>query len=385
MATQHQAPEELVERVQDLLGSLDEIADPVAQARVQELVGAVLELYGAGLERILGVIADAGEGAIHIRKALLDDGIVASLLLIHGLYPVPLEERVTEAIESVRPFLASHGGGVEILSIEDGVARLRLQGSCNGCPASASTLEHALKEAIEEAGPDLLSLEVEGALGPGSKGAKTGGLGKVSGTGPLPSTLAAGLGRLARPEPVVEDEQCEVCGSRISDDHRHLLELEERRILCACEPCIAMRSGVDNYCPVGTRTVWLDDIDFPDALWSAFQLPIGLAFFLRSSGTGTVVALYPSPAGATESELHLESWNALVERNPILEELHTDGEAFVVNRMTEPAERAIVPIDECYRLVGLIKANWTGISGGNAISDAVPKFFNHIRRKAGVS
>jgi hypothetical protein len=106
---------------------------------------------------------------------------------------------------------------------------------------------------------------------------------------------------------------------------------------------------------------------------------------LKSSGTGSVVALYPSPAGATESELHLESWNALVERNPILEQLHTDGEAFVVNRMTDPAEHAIVPIDECYRLVGLIKANWTGISGGNAISDAVPKFFKHIRRKAGVS
>jgi len=177
MATQSQAPEELVERVQDLLGSLDEIADPVAQARVQELVGAVLELYGAGLERILGVIADAGEGAIHIRNALLDDGIVASLLLIHGLYPVPLEERVTEAIESVRPFLASHGGGVEILSIEDGVARLRLQGSCNGCPASASTLEHALKEAIDEAAPDLLALEVEGAVGLESKDEKSSDLG----------------------------------------------------------------------------------------------------------------------------------------------------------------------------------------------------------------
>ena len=177
MATQHQAPEELVERVQDLLGSLDDIADPVAQARVQELVGAVLELYGAGLERILGVIADAGESALHIRNALLDDGIVASLLLIHGLYPVPLEERVTEAIESVKPFLASHGGGVEILSIEDGVARLRLQGSCNGCPASASTLEHALKEAIEEAAPDLLGLEVEGAVGLESKDEKKSDLG----------------------------------------------------------------------------------------------------------------------------------------------------------------------------------------------------------------
>ncbi|HEV2058912.1 MAG TPA: NifU family protein [Solirubrobacteraceae bacterium] len=165
MATTHEAPEELVERVQELLGSLDEIADPFAQQRVQELIGAVLELYGAGLDRILGVVADAGEPGLPIRDALLDDGIVASLLLIHGLYPVPLEERVTQALDSVRPFLASHAGNVELLSVEDGVARLQLQGSCNGCPSSAATLEHALREAIDAAAPDLLGLEVEGAVG----------------------------------------------------------------------------------------------------------------------------------------------------------------------------------------------------------------------------
>lgn len=165
MASEAQAPQELVERVQDLLGSLDDIADPVAQQRVQELVGAVLELYGAGLDRILGVVADAGEAGLQIRDALLDDGIVASLLLIHGLYPVPLEERVGEALDSVRPFLASHGGNVELLSVEDGIARLQLQGSCNGCPSSAATLEHALREAIDAAAPDLLGLEVEGAVG----------------------------------------------------------------------------------------------------------------------------------------------------------------------------------------------------------------------------
>ena len=165
MATEHQAPEELVERVQELLGSLDEIADPVAQARVQELIGTVLELYGAGLERILGIVDDAGDPALPIRTALLDDGVVASLLLIHGLYPVPLEERITQALDSMRPFLATHGGDVELVSVQDGVARLRLQGSCDGCPSSAATLEHALKEAIDEAAPDLLGLEVEGVVG----------------------------------------------------------------------------------------------------------------------------------------------------------------------------------------------------------------------------
>jgi len=165
VATEHQAPEELVERVQDLLGSLDDIADPVAQNRVQELVGAVLELYGAGLERILGVLADAGEPALPIRDAILDDGIVASLLLIHGLYPISLEERVQQGLINIRPFLAGHGGNVELISVENGVARLKLKGSCDGCPASASTLENALREAIDEVAPDLLGLEVEGVVG----------------------------------------------------------------------------------------------------------------------------------------------------------------------------------------------------------------------------
>ena len=207
----------------------------------------------------------------------------------------------------------------------------------------------------------------------------------MSVSGRLPSTLVTGLGRLARPAPVEETEICELCKRPLSSDHRHLLELDERRILCTCEPCLAVQSGLANYCPVSTRTLWLDDFVFPDELWAAFQLPIGLAFFMRSTGTNTVVALYPSPAGATESELHLESWTKLVELNPILLDLEADAEALVVNRITEPAQHAIVPIDECYRLVGLIKSTWQGISGGNAIEDAVPRFFDYVRNKAGVT
>ena len=203
--------------------------------------------------------------------------------------------------------------------------------------------------------------------------------------GRLPSNLVTGLGRLARPVPVEETEKCELCGRPVSDDHRHLLELHERRILCACEPCLAIKSGLENYCPVSTRILWLDDFVFPDELWAAFQLPVGLAFFMRSTGTGSLVALYPSPAGATECELHLESWDKLVELNPILLDLEADAEALVVNRISGEHQHAIVPIDECYRLVGLIKSTWQGISGGNAIEDAVPKFFTFIRDKAGVT
>ena len=145
-----------------------------------------------------------------------------------------------------------------------------------------------------------------------------------------------------------------------------------------------MKSGLDNYCPVSTRTLWLDDFVFPDELWAAFQLPVGLAFFMRSTGTNSVVALYPSPAGATECELHLESWDKLVALNPILRDLEADAEALVVNRISASNQHAIVPIDECYRLVGLIKSTWQGISGGSAIEDAVPKFFEYVRDKAGV-
>jgi hypothetical protein len=207
----------------------------------------------------------------------------------------------------------------------------------------------------------------------------------VTAGGRLPSTLVTGLGRLARPAPVEQTEKCELCDRPLSEDHRHLLELNERRILCACEPCLAMKSGLENYCPVSTRTLWLDDFVFPDELWSAFQLPVGLAFFMRSTGTNSVVALYPSPAGATECELHLESWDRLVELNPILLDLEADAEALVVNRMVGAHQHAIVPIDECYRLVGLIKSTWQGISGGSAIEDAVPKFFDYVRDKAGVT
>ena len=121
----------------------------------------MLELYGEGLERI---VARARGGRPRCATALARDGVVASLLLIHGLYPVPLEERVEAALVSVRPYMESHGGDVELVGLEDGVAHLRLRGSCNGCPSSASTLELAIREALEEAAPDLDGIEVEGLV-----------------------------------------------------------------------------------------------------------------------------------------------------------------------------------------------------------------------------
>jgi len=149
-----------VERFQELAARLESIDDLEARGTAEELIGAMLELYGEGLERIFAALETAPE----VRDALAQDGVVASLLLIHGLYPVPLAERVEEALESVRPYMDSHGGGVELVRLEGGVAHLRLRGSCDGCPASASTMELAIREALDEAAPDLDGIEVEGLV-----------------------------------------------------------------------------------------------------------------------------------------------------------------------------------------------------------------------------
>ena len=129
------------------------------------------------------------------------------------------------------------------------------------------------------------------------------------------------------------------------------------------------------------RTVWFDDFDCDDEMWGRFQIPIGLAFFMRSTVSDGLLAFYPSPAGATESELDLAAWEALVERNPGVANLDPDAEALVVNRMSTPHQYAIVPIDQCYALVGLIKSRWEGISGGAALEQAVPAFFAALRER----
>jgi Fe-S cluster biogenesis protein NfuA/nitrite reductase/ring-hydroxylating ferredoxin subunit len=165
------SPEELTDRVQELTAPLEQVGDPFARAAAEDLVGSVVELYGHGLERIVALLDGAGAAGDALRRRLSEDGLVASLMLIHGLYPVELEARVVEALDSVRPYMESHGGNVELLGLEDGVARIRLEGSCEGCPASSSTLELAIKSALEEAAPDLEGLVVEGAVGaPASSG-----------------------------------------------------------------------------------------------------------------------------------------------------------------------------------------------------------------------
>ena len=155
------SPEALIQRVEELTARVEDLRDPAARRAAEDLMSAVIDMYGLGLTRIVEILNE-DESAGEVKQQLVDDGVVASLLLIHDLYPVPIDERVTEALDNVRPYMESHGGNVELVSLEDGVARIRLEGSCDGCPASSSTLELAIKTALEETAPDLLGIEVEG-------------------------------------------------------------------------------------------------------------------------------------------------------------------------------------------------------------------------------
>jgi Fe-S cluster biogenesis protein NfuA/nitrite reductase/ring-hydroxylating ferredoxin subunit len=150
---------ELIGRVEGLLGELEGVADPAARDLALETVQAVLELYGAGLERI---VDRAGELQT---TALAADELVEHLLLLHGLHPVAVEERVRAALDGVRPYLGSHGGDVELVGVDGGVALVRMQGSCEGCPASAMTLKLAIEEAVLKAAPDVERVEAQDAGG----------------------------------------------------------------------------------------------------------------------------------------------------------------------------------------------------------------------------
>ncbi len=153
-------------RIEALLQEVATFSDPQAQAVTEELLQTVLAMYGEGLTRMLELTAEHQTAGEAIISDYANDELVSSLLLLHGLHPIDVETRITQALESVRPYLKSHGGNVELLRVHANVAYLRLQGSCNGCPSSSVTLKLAIEEAINKAAPDLERLQVDGVTEP---------------------------------------------------------------------------------------------------------------------------------------------------------------------------------------------------------------------------
>ena len=197
----------------------------------------------------------------------------------------------------------------------------------------------------------------------------------------------AGLRRFLRKRPNVE--RCDLCGQQLPSTHDHLMELSTRKLVCACTACALLFSNqsTKKYRRVPRQIRFLADFRMTDAEWDSLLIPINMAFFFHSSAENRVSAVYPSPAGPTESLLSLQTWHEIAQRNPTLSSLEEDVEALLVNRTglarsKSDAEYYILPIDECFKLTGLIRAHWTGFSGGTEVWQQIERFFHDLRKRA---
>jgi uncharacterized protein DUF5947 len=197
-----------------------------------------------------------------------------------------------------------------------------------------------------------------------------------------PSGPFQALRQFARREPL---ETCNVCHVPVAPKHVHLLDVANRKVLCACQACSLAFSGT--YKRIPQRARWLRDFQLADDQWDSLMIPINVAFFFQSSSTSQVIGLYPSPAGAIQSALRAEQWSEIAANNPGLRDMEADVEALLVNRLGQakghdgPAYY-ILPIDECFRLVGLVRTHWRGLSGGTEVWREIGGFFSEMRERS---
>jgi hypothetical protein len=195
-------------------------------------------------------------------------------------------------------------------------------------------------------------------------------------------TVFTTLRRFTRPRTALK--KCELCGVGLSTEHRHMLEMSKGQIVCACDSCAlrfqAVRDG--RFKPIPRDVRCLPNLTLTDLEWERLALPINLAFFFHSTPENRTKAMYPSPAGATESLLTLEAWDSLVVNNIALAQMESDVEALLVNRVGTKREYYLAPIDVCFELVGLIRVHWRGLAGGEIVWAEIDKFFSRLQMES---
>jgi hypothetical protein len=191
----------------------------------------------------------------------------------------------------------------------------------------------------------------------------------------------AALKRLVRP--LKREERCELCGLELASAHPHLLERRTRRISCSCGSCAILFCGLQGarFLRIPQAVHALGDFYIRDLEWEQLLIPIQMAFFFRSED-GRIVAMYPSAAGAVESQLTPEYLTELFHSHPALSAMQPEVEALLVNRIGERHTYLVAPIDECFRLTGLIRAKWRGLSGGTEVWTSIARFLDDLQRRA---
>ncbi len=191
---------------------------------------------------------------------------------------------------------------------------------------------------------------------------------------------------LRKPPPAAPGERCDYCAVPLPQEHGHLIDMQGRRIMCSCRPCYLVfepkGAAQGRYKAVPTRYAELEDFALDDAAWDRLQIPIGLAFFFFNSAEDRTIALYPGPAGATESQLDLAAWSEIGAANPVLATLEPDVEAVLLLRRDGATRCFIVPIDAAYKLVGIIRTSWKGFDGGADAWDKIGAYFTDLHERS---
>lgn len=202
----------------------------------------------------------------------------------------------------------------------------------------------------------------------------------------LASSRLRRLAQSASQEREAALERCELCGEVIPANHRHLLDLQSRELMCACQACKILfdrkEAGVGHYRLVPDRRLRIEGFRLEDEDWAALEIPVDMAFFFHSTRNERVSAFYPSPAGPTESLLRLDAWQDIERANPVLLSLEPDVEALLVNRARGARQHFIVPIEDPYRLVALIRSRWRGLTGGQEVWEGIEGFFAELAEGA---
>jgi hypothetical protein len=201
----------------------------------------------------------------------------------------------------------------------------------------------------------------------------------------MPQALADSLVRLRTfaEQPRSAQLQCELCAQQLAAEHEHVVEIATGRLSCCCSACALLfrNQSTGRYRAVPRDASLLADFRMADAQWENLSIPIGLAFLFQSTRAGGVVAVYPSPAGGTESTPMSDAWDNLVRQNPVLQEFLPDVEALLVYRIEGAREHFRVPIDECYKLVGMVRSKWRGFTGGLELWNEMARFFESLKSR----